>query len=473
MKPNFKPGRALRALVGCSWLWLAELATAQPAAVAYDLSGNPTALTPAASTLPSIDSSPQAELIGSNSFASFSVVAAGSGLSYQWLSNGIPIIGATGDSLLVANIALVGTNLGSFSVIISNDSGSVTSAPAALWSDVNGNGIPDWWEMQYFKNLNQPALGDFDGDGVDNLDEYLEGTNPTNRFSFDPRLYVQASRGYVTASPDLPYFIMGSLVTMSAYPDPGQDFVGWSGAATGTKSSISLFMETNESVTANFGLSLGVALDNTNLVWTTTGDELWFGQTEVSEDGLGAAQSGPIVSYFDGNNFVGDHTSLQTAFYIAQPEVLGFWWDVSSQPPDAVTFSINSNIVATLSGQSVPWQYFQTNLPAGVYTLDWTYSKGPVNIPNGITYSDAAWVEQVSLESTAPPPPVLGIQSAGANALLLFWPVSSATFRLQQSASLNPAIWMDTTNAVSVANAMNQASVTPAGSNQFYRLVYP
>src|SRR5258708_35340594 len=33
--------------------------------------------------------------------------------------------------------------------------------------------------MAYFGNLNQTAIGDFDGDGLTNLQEYLYGTDPT------------------------------------------------------------------------------------------------------------------------------------------------------------------------------------------------------------------------------------------------------------------------------------------------------
>jgi hypothetical protein len=389
-----------RTFVGSLWIGLALEAAAQPAILTYDAAGNLLAAT-TTNVAPTLVSAPEAALMESNSVATFSVVASGSGLSYQWFSDGMAIIGATGDSLLVANLPLIGTNLGNFSVVVSNAYGSVASTPVALWTDSNGNGIPDWWEMKYFGNLNQPALGDYDGDGVDNLDEYLEGTDPTNPHSFDPRLYLTAPYGTVTVSPDQPYYTMGQVVTLTAVPDPGQEFVDWSGAVTGTKPSIALFMNTNETVTATFGFPLAVALDNTNLVWTTSGDELWFGQAEVSEDGISAAQSGPIVSYYNTNQgtFVGEQTSLQTTFYIEQPEQLSFWWDVSSQPPDGVSFAINGVVVATLSGPVVPWQQIQTNLPAGVFTLTWTYSKGPGNIPNGIPYADAAWVDEVSLSS--------------------------------------------------------------------------
>jgi len=45
--------------------------------------------------------------------------------------------------------------------------------------DADGDGLPDWWELQYFGNLSQGANDDPDGDGVTNLQEYQQGRNPT------------------------------------------------------------------------------------------------------------------------------------------------------------------------------------------------------------------------------------------------------------------------------------------------------
>lgn len=455
-------------------LFAAGRAAGPPATYSYDGAGNVVGALPSASDAPVILAPPQPELMDSNSLAIFSVRAAGRGLTYQWLSNGIPIAGAKGDSLVVANLPLVGTNLGNFSVIVSNPFGSITSPRAALWPDANGNSIPDWWELRFLGNLGQRALADNDRDGVANRDEYLEDTNPTNRLSFNPRLSIRAPRGRVIVSPSKRYYALGQLVSLTAIPDPGESFVSWSGAVTGNKPTASLFMNTNLTVVANFGFPLGVALDNTNVVWTTTGNALWFGQSEVSVDGMGAAQSGPIVSYWDGSNFVGDRTSLQTTLFIAQPQQLGFWWAVSSQPPDNISFFVNANLAGKLSGQFGGWQRFQTNLPAGVYTLAWTYSKGPANIPDSILYQDAAWVDQVTLVGATPATiPSLAVQKTGSNTILLTWPVGSDVFRLQHSSALAPILWSDTTDPVSIVNGLNQVSVVAADSSEFYRLVYP
>jgi len=46
-------------------------------------------------------------------------------------------------------------------------------------TDVDADGLPDWWEALYFGNLNQGANDDPDGDGITNLQEYQQGRNPT------------------------------------------------------------------------------------------------------------------------------------------------------------------------------------------------------------------------------------------------------------------------------------------------------
>lgn len=52
----------------------------------------------------------------------------------------------------------------------------------AAWEsgDLNGNGIPDDWELRWFGNLTNTAAGDNDGDGCNNLCEYGADTDPTN-----------------------------------------------------------------------------------------------------------------------------------------------------------------------------------------------------------------------------------------------------------------------------------------------------
>ncbi|MDD5676706.1 MAG: hypothetical protein PHW60_01785 [Kiritimatiellae bacterium] len=57
---------------------------------------------------------------------------------------------------------------------------TMVSLTFPLEVDPDNDGMPDWWEIKYFGNLNQGADGDYDNDGLINIDEYRYGTDPAN-----------------------------------------------------------------------------------------------------------------------------------------------------------------------------------------------------------------------------------------------------------------------------------------------------
>src|SRR5439155_468329 len=80
---------------------------------------------------PSITTQPQSLTVTQTQDAAFSVTAAGTApLSYQWLFNSAPISGATATNYTVTNAQ--STNGGSYSVVVTNGYGSVTSSVATL-----------------------------------------------------------------------------------------------------------------------------------------------------------------------------------------------------------------------------------------------------------------------------------------------------------------------------------------------------
>jgi YD repeat-containing protein len=76
-----------------------------------------------------------------------------------------------------------GTNL-TYAYNLAGDLLNFTVATGAVFTDTDGDGMDDNWEIQYFGSLARNGLGDFDGDGVSDKSEYLAGTNPTNATSF-------------------------------------------------------------------------------------------------------------------------------------------------------------------------------------------------------------------------------------------------------------------------------------------------
>ena len=83
-------------------------------------------------TAPSITTQPQDQTIAAGKTATFTVVATGSApLSYQWRRNGTAIPGATGASYTTPSQSTT-DNGATFSVVVSNGSGSLTSRNALL-----------------------------------------------------------------------------------------------------------------------------------------------------------------------------------------------------------------------------------------------------------------------------------------------------------------------------------------------------
>lgn len=82
-------------------------------------------------TPPAITAQPKEQAACPGGSATFSVTATGTApLSYQWRKDGTPITGATGATYTISSVAAA--NAGSYTVVVTNKAGSVTSAPAAL-----------------------------------------------------------------------------------------------------------------------------------------------------------------------------------------------------------------------------------------------------------------------------------------------------------------------------------------------------
>lgn len=231
---------------------LAAPGQAQVSQSTYDAGGDPVSRSAAATASPVILRQPVTRIVEPGHSATFSVTLADArGVTFQWKFNGASIAGATKDSLVLTNVAAA--NEGAYTVAVTNGSGTTTSTAAMLYIDSDGDGLPDSWEIANFGNLAQNALGDFDGDGVSNLDEFLQSTNPTSNASYRVRLTVlTAGGGAVTVSPAKTNYALGETVTLTAVPMTPYSFDHWSGDLATTNSTATLTLSANKTVTAVF-----------------------------------------------------------------------------------------------------------------------------------------------------------------------------------------------------------------------------
>jgi len=76
-------------------------------------------------------------------------------------------------------------------------------------------------------------------------------------------LNVTALNGVVVKNPDLVGYVNGASVLLTATPNVGYTFTGWSGDATGTTNPVTVIMNSNKNVTANFTAIVGFSLNVT------------------------------------------------------------------------------------------------------------------------------------------------------------------------------------------------------------------
>ena len=171
-------------------------------------------------------------------------------MTYAWAHNGNPLAGVTRDTYFIP--AVSATDLGTYTLTVSDGVTTVNSAPLTLALDEDDDGIADTWEQSHFGNLDQREWQDFDGDGVNNLREFEDGTDPTGNTSVFFTLDVQANRsGSIGVSPSGHKQSIGSSVTLTPQGTSGV-FREWGGDATGSAVPFDLTMNGNKSVTATF-----------------------------------------------------------------------------------------------------------------------------------------------------------------------------------------------------------------------------
>ena len=142
-------------------------------------------MTSYAPSAPIISADPQSQTVALSNNVTFTVLAYGSApMTYQWYLNGSTLLsGATNSSFSIGSVQP--SDVGTYSVIVSNGAGTATSASATLSLPSSASPFQNWQAL-FFGCTNCPqadAAADPDGDGMNNHAEFLAGSDPTNNVS--------------------------------------------------------------------------------------------------------------------------------------------------------------------------------------------------------------------------------------------------------------------------------------------------
>lgn len=220
------------------------------------------------------------------------------------------------------------------------------------------------------------------------------------------------------------------------------------------------------------------ALDDTNLVWSTSGSSPWKLQFAVIHDGLDAAEGGPLQA-----GVIGQQNMIGTS--VTGPGTINFWWKMEDTLCFALSFFIGTDRLASKgpwTSESTNWEQRVFSIPDGPQTLKWVFETfcGDGSPPG------RAWLDEVTYIPDSTPliteqPRDLQIRM-GQDAMLTFtatgteplfnqWfigqagdtnhPISGATNRIYIVANLvsNATYWVHVTNALGAAESRT-ATVT-------------
>ena len=155
--------------------------------------------------------------------------------------------------------------------------------------------------------------------------------------------------GKVTKSPDQAIYTYGTTVTLTAVPDPQNQFVGWSGTFSSTTNPYALLMDGNKTVTATFVRSV-LGYDRTALAGFYT--PLGSGATTLMVAADDSTRSIPLPF-----NFTYSGIPYTTGNFLAV-NANGFaYLSRTSVTTSSTALAANANLysIAAPNGTIAPW----------------------------------------------------------------------------------------------------------------------
>lgn len=362
---------------------------------------------------------------------------------FSWSENGIIIPGAeanysfimNGNRSLIANFSAVipqftvGLTVNPFNSGTTNGAGAYNSGASVTVSATPASGFTftNWKEGANIVSSNMNYTFTLDG----NRDLVANFTAIASGFT----LNVTAVHGSVTKNPNQLTYNNGDDVILTASPDAGYEFSSWSGDASGTSNPLTITMNADKNVTANFTLipvvsctpAVDLGLANGYAILAESGIST-TGVTSITGNMGISPQAASFITGFGlilPANGTSSTSSLVTGSVFAA--------DYAEPTPTLLTTTVDNMHTAftTANGLASTVTEFmagnlngQTLVP-GVYK----WSNG-ISVTNGITLDGgaddcASWVFQIAGDLTIADGAIITLQN-GAHAKNIFWVVAGS-----------------------------------------------
>ncbi len=371
---------------------------------------------------PTIDGQPQKQVIDLDNPATFSVTASDSTkspVSYQWCTNNIPIAGETNSTLAIADV----TTPGSYTVVLTNSLGSITSSVAPLYV-IQPKGT-------FALNFNSAGGGITDSNGVGTgFPSRLAGTGAGLSVN-DTNLFLDTVNGLLDITTTSSDYNGGNGLDVNENLGVELGTLGFTGPED---LQVTALFPQPFPATAMYD-QFGIIVGPNSLQHTRVGCITFAGKERYSENVQTNAAGVPLNN---GGQYFGFAFNSTIPMYVIISRTAGVWhyyvdgvqWDVLTQPT---------------------WINGSTNMFAGVFAED---------VVNGIHKTVAV----DSFQARVFDPPTLKVSPGGGN-LTFTWNVAGAG--LQSNTDLtNPNGW----TPVGGATASPYVIPIPTTGNNFYRI---
>lgn len=270
-------------------------------------------------------------------------------MTYQWYFNNTIMPGANSASLTLNNIQAA--NIGDYSLVISNAIGFVVSSNASLTVT---SSVPII--------TTQPIGGSLMVGGQTTLAVSAKGSTP---------LFYQ----WLTNGSPVVGATNSSLTINNAQ---SSDSAAYSVVVS---NSIGAIISSNTFLFVYSVSDLSATLDAPEITWSTT-NVPWFPETNVTHDGVSAAQSG-VITNTQQSTLQGIATGPATVVYWWKVNCDSFWMNLS--------FSLNGAVQNAIAG-NVDWQSATNYIGAGTQVMQWSL------VPTHNAFAGGTgWLDQVQI----------------------------------------------------------------------------